>query len=196
MDYTLYFCDTETTAIGIEGDIIELSLIRLNDNQQKTWWLKPLNPDAIDPGALRVNGHKLEDLLWQTKEGKEKYKEPNNVLVEIENWIQEDGSPTESRILCGQNIQFDYQRMEILWKRCNTKDTFPFGRRTFDTSIIEFFMDWCKEDMAEGYSLRNLCKKYGVKNEKSHTAAADTLATKEVFLKQVETFKKILNKNS
>ena len=41
---------------------------------------------------------------------------------------------------------------------------------------------------------KNLIKKYGVVNTKAHTAAADTLATKEVFLKQVEYFKKLLNK--
>jgi len=84
--------------------------------------------------------------------------------------------------------------IEQLWIKCESKDSMPFGRRTVDTMQIEFFLDMCKGEMAEGYSLKNLTKKYGVKNEKAHSAAADTLATKEVFEKQVEFFKKILNK--
>ena len=46
--------------------------------------------------------------------------------------------------------------------------------------------------MMEGYSLNNLIKKYGVKNDKAHTAAADVKATKEVLMKQIEAFKKAL----
>jgi DNA polymerase III alpha subunit (gram-positive type) len=58
--------------------------------------------------------------------------------------------------------------------------------------IIELFFDYCKNDFAEGYSLSKLVKKYGVKNERAHSAAADTKATKEVFMKQVDYFKKLL----
>jgi len=155
--------------------------------------LQPTNLQTIDTGALRVNGHKIEDLRHETKFGKDTYKDPNKVIVEIENWISEDNVPAEKRILCGQNIGFDKNMLEQLWSKCNSKDTFPFGRRLLDTMQIEFFLDWCKGTMAEGYSLNNLVKKYGVKNEKAHTAEADVKATKEVFDKQVEYFKKVLS---
>lgn len=195
MDYVIYIADTETTGLDfVNNDIIELSMYRLNDHVQKTWCLKPINQDMIDAGALRINGHKLEDLKHQTKVGAERYKDPNKIIVEIENWVAEDNVPAESRILVGQNINFDKNMLERLWIKCNSKDSFPFGRRTLDTMQIEFFLDWCKGSMSEGYSLSNLVKKYGVKNEKAHTAEADVKATKEVFEKQVEFFKKILNK--
>jgi DNA polymerase III epsilon subunit-like protein len=195
MDYVIYIADTETTGLDIlQHDVIELSLYRLNDHVQKTWCLKPINQDTIDNGALRVNGHKLEDLKHQTKVGIDRYKDPNKIIIEIENWVSEDNVPAESRILVGQNINFDKNMLERLWIKCNSKDTFPFGRRTLDTMQIEFFLDWCKGSMSEGYSLSNLVKKYGVKNEKAHTAEADVKATKEVFEKQVEFFKKIMNK--
>lgn len=195
MNYVIYVADVETTGLDyFKNDVIELSLYRLTDDTQKTWCLKPINTDSIDSGALRINGHKLEDITHQTKYGKETYKDPNKVIVEIENWIMEDDVPTENRILCGQNIGFDKIMLEQLWFKCNAKDTFPFGRRMMDTMMIEFFLDWCKGSMAEGYSLANLTKKYGVVNAKAHTAAADTKSTKEVFEKQVEFFKKILNK--
>lgn len=47
--------------------------------------------------------------------------------------------------------------------------------------------------MSEGYSLANLVKKYGVKNDKAHTAEADVKATKEVFEKQVIFFSQMLS---
>lgn len=194
MDYVIYVADTETTGLSIlHNDVIELSLYRLTDNVQKTWHIKPINYNTIDTGALRVNGHKLEDLKHQTKFGIDTYKDASKTIVEIENWISEDGMPAEKRILAGHNIAFDKNMLEQLWIKCDSKDTFPFGRRSIDTMQIEFFMDWCKGSMAEGYSLNNLVKKYGVKNEKAHSAEADTKATKEVLEKQVEFFKKVLS---
>lgn len=193
MNYVIYVADSETTGLDSRThDVIEMSLHRLTDDVQKTWLLKPLNPAGIDLGALRVNHHKLEDLRHETKYGRDTYLDSTKVIVDIENWIMEDGAPAEKRILVGHNVAFDKDMFEQLWIKCNSKDSFPFGRRYLDTMIIDFFMDWCKNDMAEGYSLNNLVKKYGVKNDKAHSASGDVKATKEVFLKQVESFKKAL----
>lgn len=195
MNYSFYFADTETTGLDDRiNDIIEISLIRLADGEQKTWSLKPLNPDGIQLDALRVNGHKLEDLLHKTKEGKERYLDPNGVIVDIENWVLDDGVPANNRFLIGHNIGFDRGMFEQLWKKCNSEGSFPFGRRFMDTMVIELFMDFCRGVFAEGYSLSNLVKKYGTKNEKAHTAAADTKVTKDIFLAQVDMFKKLLAK--
>jgi DNA polymerase III epsilon subunit-like protein len=194
MDYIIYVADVETTGLDSRlHDVIEFSLYRMSDDVQKTWCIKPTNPANIDHGALRINGHLIEDLRHETKIGRDKYLDPSHVIVEIENWINEDGVPTENRVMCGQNIAFDHDMLKQLWAKCQSSDTYPFGRRTIDTMGIEFFLDLCKGTMAEGYSLNNLTKKYGVTNTKSHTAAADTLATKEVFEKQIKFFKKVLN---
>jgi DNA polymerase III epsilon subunit-like protein len=196
MNFVFYVTDIETTGLDSHRhDVIELSLYRLGADAevaQKTWCFKPLSPDTIDPDSLRINGHKLEDLLHKTKEGRERYLDPNQALVDVENWIADDGVPADSRFLVGQNVAFDKERLEQLWIKCNSKDSFPFGRRYLDTMIIELFLDYCRGQFAEGYSLSNLIKRYGVKNEKAHTAAADVKATKEVFEKQVEFFKKVL----
>lgn len=193
MNYVIYVADVETTGLDDHlNDIIELSLYRLTDDVQKTWCIKPINPDNIDPDSLRINGHKMEDLLHKTKEGRDRYLDPNKVIIEAENWIMEDGVPNTQRILAGQNVSFDKGFLEQHWIKCQSKDSFPFGRRMLDTMMIEFFLDLCQGSMAEGYSLKNLTKKYGVKNEKAHSAAADTKATKEVLMKQVEAVKKAL----
>lgn len=194
MEYVIYVCDTETTGLSnINNDVIEISLCKLKSDDQRTWFVKPINISNIDHGALRINGHKIEDLKLETKYGRETYKDPASVIIEIENWVTEDGVPTQNRVICGQNISFDKGMLEQLWIKCGSKDSFPFGRRMIDTMQIEFFLDWCKNSMAEGYSLSNLVKKYGVKNEKAHSAAADAKATKEVFEKQIENFKKMIN---
>lgn len=194
MNYVIYVVDVETTGLDDRvNDVIELSLHRITDDLQKTWCLKPLNEDKIDPDSLRINGHKLENLLHKTKEGRETYLDPNKVIVEIENWVMEDDVPNTQRVLAGQNVSFDKSYLEQLWIKCQSKDSFPFGRRTLDTMQIQFFLDMCRGEMLDSYSLSSLVKKYGVKNDKAHTAAADVKATKEVLMKQIEFFTKILN---
>jgi len=193
MDYTIYVLDTETTGLDSHKyDVIELSLYRLNDDAQKTWLIQPTNLENYEPAALRINGHKLEDLRHETREGRELYKDPNDVIVDIENWLMEDGVPSGQRLCIGHNVSFDLERLEQLWIKCNSKDTYPFGRRYMDTMVIELFLDYCKGDFANYYNLNTIIKKYGVKNDKAHTAASDTKATKEVFIKQVKYFKEIL----
>ena len=196
MNYALYVCDTETTGLNpFINDVIEISFCRLSDNIQKTWKLKPINIENIQLEALKINGHKLEDLLYMTSYGKETYREPTKVIIEIENWIMKDSYPCEKRILIGQNVMFDKYMLENLWNKCEASDSFPFGRRYLDTMQIQFFMDFCKEEFLDSYSLTSIIKKYGIKNSRAHTAEADTIATKELFEKQVEYFKKNLDYN-
>lgn len=185
--------DTETTGLDpVKHDVIELSIIRLKDNVQKTWLIKPINPENYEPIALKVNGHKLEDIQHKTKSGKELYKDPSKVIVEIENWLSEDLLPSEKRCLIGHNISFDKLMLEHLWKKCDAYDSFPFGRRFLDTMVIELFMDYCKGQFEPAYNLGTIIKKYNVKNEKAHSADADTRATKEVFVKQAEVLSKLI----
>lgn len=197
MNFSFYVTDIETTGLDSRlHDVIEISMYRLGDepeNAQKTWCLKPLNPDTIDPGALRINHHKLDDLLHKTKEGRERYLEPAKVLVEIEGWMAEDSLPAEKRFLIGQNIAFDKERLEQLWIKCNAKDSFPIGRRCMDTMMLALSIDYADGVFAEGYSLSNLIKKYAIKNDKAHSAASDTRATKELFEKQIEELRKRMN---
>jgi DNA polymerase III epsilon subunit-like protein len=193
MDYVLYVVDTETTGLDpYKNDVVELSILRMSDGAQKTWFIKPINQENIEQAALRINGYKLEDLRHETKYGRETYLDPVKVIVEAENWISEDGVPAENRVVVGQNVGFDFSMLKQLWSKCRATDTFPFGRRMMDTMMLAFMVDYAEQSMAEGYSLFNLLKKYGIKNNKAHTAASDTLATKELFLKQMSELRKKL----
>lgn len=191
----LYLVDTETTGLDeIKQEPIEISIYRLSSNEQKTWFVKPINIDNIDPGSLRINHHKIEDLKGLTQEGRDKYKLPAKVLVEIENWLMEDGITIDDRVLVGQNIGFDSSMLLRLWEKCDSLGTYPFNRKyEFDTMQIEVFLDMCKGLEPGVYSLNRLTKKYGIKNEQAHNAEADVRATVAVFRKQIAFFKKVLS---
>lgn len=193
--FNLYVVDTECTGLRPQKhSVIEVSIKKLSSGVQKTWLIKALDGDEIEPAALRVNGHKLEDITWASQYGKDNYIEAVKAFVDIENWMSEDDVPSSERIIVGHNANFDKEFLLAQWEKTNSVETFPFSPKyVLDTMQIELFMDLCKGELAQGYSLNNLVKKYGVINSKAHTAAADVAATAEVLDKQIEFFKKVLN---
>ena len=185
--FAVYILDTETTGLDHKSnDIIELSIYRCSDDTIKTWKIKPEHINNINDEALRINKHKLEDLLHQTEYGKANYLKKQDVMFDVENWFMEDNSLPKDRILVGQNVIFDAQFLQEMWKE--SKETFPFGDRPFmiDVRQIALFIDLCKEERQEFYNLNTLLKKFNIKNAKAHTAEADTLATKELFYQQIK----------
>jgi len=187
--FELYICDVESTGLLKDNDIIELSLYRLSNDEQKTWCIKPIKTDNIQPDALRVNKHILDDLLHKTKIGKEKYIEANLVIVEIENWLAEDFQASEDRILVGHNVLgFDKDMLIELWKKCNSIETFPFNKRyAIDTMQTQIFLEAIgKSEGSEYYNLMGLVEKYAIKKERAHAADSDVRMTKDLFLRQAE----------
>jgi DNA polymerase III epsilon subunit-like protein len=187
--FIIYTIDLESTGLDhLTNDIIEISFHRLSDNTQKTWFLKPKNYDSIQSDALRINGHKLEDLKLLTKHGQDTYKDPAKVIVEIENWMAEDMSAGNDRIFLGQNPIFDLQFMQKLWADNNSSETFPFGNRPhlLDTKQIQLFLDLAADERCEYYNLGSLVERWSVKKEKAHRSDADVRMTKDVFLAQIK----------
>lgn len=196
MGYVQYVCDVETTGTDPDKhDIIEICLWRLGDAESKTWWLTPLNPSSIQDDALHVNKHKKEDILHKTKEGKEKYRTPAEVLPEIEMWIMQDGAAAEERVFIGQNPNFDYDFLLALWRKMNAEDAFPFGfwidgkegRRNqgyiIDTMQLARLIDVCTGKKRARYGLGSLVKDFGVTKATAHRADGDVKMTKELFEK-------------
>jgi len=193
----LYVADTETTGTDERiHDVIELSLLRLSDNAQKTFYIQPVNWDTIEDAALRVNGHKLEDLKrgFRLEEDGTRtlYLKPMAALVEIENFLMEDLVTAMERALVGHNIGFDKAFLLELWRRCGQAETYPFGRMYLDTMQIAFFLDYVNDSIRDGgYHLGGVVKAWEVKKEKAHRADADVRMTKDVFLKMVGAAKKM-----
>lgn len=193
MAFVIYVCDTETTGLDCNtNEIVEISFWRLSDNEQKTWLLKALSPSTISEQALKKNGHKLEDILCKSDFGKENYKEPSDVIKEIESWVMTDDSGINNRVFIGQNPQFDLGFMKKLWENCNSAETFPFGDFVLDTIHITKFIDLCTGKRRKFYNLSQLVKDFSITKGKAHRASEDTRMTKDLFLKQFEPIKDII----
>lgn len=193
--YVLYVMDTETTGTDpAVHDVIEISICRLSmaapeEVEQKTWLLKALNPEAIQEEALRVNGHKREDILHLSKRGRDNYLEPSQAVAEIERWIMEDDVSAVDRAVAGQNIEFDIGFIKSLWEKVGCSDTFPFsvenGNRIFDTKSFAMAIDLCTGRRRRFYNLGSLVESFGAKKLKAHRADADTLMTVDLLRKML-----------
>lgn len=192
--YVKYVCDTETTGTDPEKhDIIEVCFWRIGDSESKTWCMSPLSPETIEDEALKINKHLKEDILHQTKIGKERYRHPSEVLPEIEMWLMEDGAAAEERVFIGQNPDFDYKFLLALWKKLGHTDDFPFGywidgkdgRRNqgfiIDTIQLARLIDICTGKKRSRYGLGALVKDFGVTKATAHRADGDVKMTKDIF---------------
>jgi DNA polymerase-3 subunit alpha (Gram-positive type) len=197
MTPTLYVTDVETTGLDERvNEIIELSLARINDDVQKTFYIQPTNFDVIEEAALRINGHKIEDLrrgFFVDEETKETivYQKPMKALVQIEQFLMEDCVTAMERFLVGQNVNFDRGFLLQLWARQGQAETYPFGRMYLDTMQIAIFLDYVNGIGRQSYHLGGLVKDLEIKKEKAHRAANDVRMTKDLFFKLIEMAKKL-----
>ena len=206
MDYILYVCDTETTGQDPQKhDVIEVSFWRIDSkilsgekielNEQKTWYLTPLNSQAIEEKALYINKHKREDILHQTTEGRELYKNPHETIDEIEAWIMDDDVSLDDRVFIGQNPKFDYDFLVELWKKTGNENSFPFSPFILDTIQIARMIDVCMGKKRSRYNLGSLVKDFGVTKARAHRAADDTKMTKDLVVKQLSPIYNIIREH-
>jgi len=197
--YVQYVVDCETTGVNPDKhDVIEVCFWRLSDDECKTWCLKPLDVEAIDDRALKINKHKRDDLIHKTAKGRETYLDPAVVLPEIEMWIMQDGVGSENRVFIGQNPKFDYDFLVKLWQKMNTEETFPFGfwlgegedrinlGFIIDTIQLARVIDLCTDKRRRRYGLGALVKDFGITKAQAHRADGDVKMTKDLYLKMIE----------
>lgn len=201
--YIIYVQDTETTGIDCKKhDIIELSLARFSiedsgTTEQKTWLIKAMNPQTIEEEALHVNKHKREDILHLSKFGKENYKLPGQVIIEIEQWVASDDVSAMDRVFAGQNPNFDLGFMKELWTRENSIETFPFaterGNRVLDIKQFALLIDLCTGNRRRYYNLGSLVEAFNAKKSKAHTAAGDVEMTADILRKFIGPLKDFIS---
>ncbi len=210
-NYIIYVCDTETTGLdNTLNEVIEVSFLRVYLNfsddgsiktseDQKTWCIKAYNAQSIQDDALKINGHKREDILHQSKFGQENYLEAKDVIAQIELWMLDDFHSSLDRIFAGQNPMFDIGFLQKLWKEHSTIESFPFaiqnGNRVLDTKQLAILTDVCLGQRREKYNLTSLAKDFGITRRKAHRAEDDTRMTADLLIKFISAMRPSIVQN-
>ena len=85
--------------------------------------------------------------------------------------------------MVGHNVAFDVGFLESAFNQTNITNTLHYHR--LDTISIA----WAKlhnDPSLERFSLREMCVRFGIKNENAHTALPDARATFELYKKLME----------
>ena len=178
---TLAFIDVETTGLNPEKhEIIELACVlgkqtpRPNRGPEVTFVeefnlkIKPERLEDAEPEALRINGY--NDVDWM-------------FAIDLKNAMEHLAKKAAGAIMVSHNICFDFAYVERAFRTTGVTNTMHYQK--LDTISIAFARHYNKPDF-DKYSLRYLCDTYGVKNERAHTALADTRAMFEMYKKMME----------
>ncbi len=164
------FIDIETTGLNLlEHEIIEIGCVLTTPDLQVIEELelkiKPEHIESADPVSLKVNHYDEEK--WKDALGLE---EAMNIF----------SKKVKDCIMVGHNVAFDAGFLEYSFNKMKTPNTMHYHK--MDTISIA----WAKlhrEPDLEHFSLRELCLRFGIKNEHAHTALSDARATFELYKK-------------
>ena len=176
----LAFVDVETT--GLDSDKHEIIQLACVLAEQKTrpgkgpevtiideFELKitPTRLQDAEPEALRING--FNEMEWM-------------FAIDLKNAMEHFAKKAKGAIMVAHNLCFDFAFIDKAFKATGVENTLHYQK--LDTLSIAFAQHYNKQDF-DKYSLRYLCEIYGVKNERAHTALADTKALFEVYKKMM-----------
>ena len=170
----LAFIDLETTGFDpLTQEVIEIGCLFAKLNEKGIYEelesfevkVKPEHIETADKEALRINRYSDEDWLFAHTQ-----KEAFTMLAQ----------KCEGCVLVAQNTPFDYGFLQAGFSRNGLKDPFFFAK--LDTISLAY-LRFRKDPEMNNFSLKALCEKYGIKNEKAHSALADIRVTFEVFKK-------------
>ncbi len=174
----LAFVDLETTGMNpAKHEIIEIGCLIARPNERGGYdvvdefefKVKPEHIETAEMAALRMNGY--DESAW--------------VLAHTQTEaLSMLANKCKDCVLIGQNISFDYAFLAYAFGTYNIPD--PFFYAKLDTISMAFFKFRDEED-ADRFTLRALCERFNIKNDKAHTALADIRATYQVFLKLMQT---------
>ncbi len=168
----LAFVDLETTGINpFTHEIIEIGCLVAKQNDNGEWVtveefefkVKPEHIETAQPEALRINHY--DESVWMFAHTQEQA-------------LQTLSQKCDGCVMVGQNVSFDYAFLAAKFGKYNIKD--PFFYAKLDTISLAY-MRFRKDTTMTSFTLRELCERLGIKNEKAHSALADIRATFEVF---------------
>ena len=143
---------------------------------------------TIDPKALEANGIKLEDIAELGLDVIEVVKK----IIEFTELSNKGKMRGKKTILIGQNIPFDIQFLQQIFKHCKQDLSKYFeGADDFYGNFQPYYMDtshlgrlkYATDELKTAFSLGNLCSYEQVDIIEAHRAMNDVEATKELFIK-------------
>ena len=164
------FIDIETTGLNLlRHEIIEIGCVittpdleLIEDFELK---IKPKHIEDADPVALKVNHYDEEN--WQSAHSLKKAMEIFSEKV-------------KDCIMVGHNVAFDAGFLEHAFNEIKIGNTLHYHK--LDTVSISWAKLHSDPDL-EHFSLREMCVRFGIKNERAHTALSDARATFELYKK-------------
>ena len=182
----LAFVDIETTGLDARiHEIIEIGVVRVKQAwvadekpifEKMFEWsakIKPEHLELADPVALKINGYIASD--WSES-------------ISLENALKEFVEKTEGAIMVAHNVAFDSDFLENKFAQLGIKNKMHYHR--LDTVSLAFGLLHSAPDVGR-YSLGELCKYFGIVNERAHSALSDARADFELFKKLMD-FKRVL----
>ena len=173
----LAFIDIETTGFNVETqEIIEIGCVIVKQQDGKLGEIieefelkiKPEKLENADPEALAINGYNEAEWLFASS---------------LEQAMQVFAEKTKECIFVAHNAAFDWS----------------FIAKAFATTGVENKMFYVKIDTISfalaklgndpsvtKYNLGSLCERFGITNDRAHTALADTRATVEMYRNLLE----------
>lgn len=177
----LVFIDIETTGLDARmHEIIEIATVRVKQqwvsNEKPIFtelfeWsakIKPERLEVADPVALKINGYIPSD--WKDS-------------IPLEQALREFAHKTDGAIMVAHNVAFDAEFLDEQFVRNNIANKMHYHR--LDT--VSFAYGLLRNTPEVGrYSLGELCKYFGIVNERAHSALSDARADFELFKKLMD----------
>jgi len=173
----LAFIDIETTGFDVENqEIIEIGCVIVKQNnsvlgdvvEEFELKIKPEKIENASPEALSVNGYNESEWLF---------------AMNLEQAMQVFAEKTKECIMVAHNVAFDFSFIAKAFAVTGIENKMFYQK--IDT--ISFALAKLHKDPSvTRYNLGSLCERFGIENDKAHTALADTRATVEVFRKLLE----------
>lgn len=181
--HNLAFVDLETTGTNPEKhEIIEIGCIvveqvprvgrgpELKKIDELDIKVQPEHMERAEPAALRVNGYNEADWLFAT---------------DLKTALETLAHKTRGCIIVGQNIAFDWAFLEKGFEKTGILHQFH-DYHMLDLVSLAYAKLYDDPNYNQKFGLRFLCERFGVKNEKAHSAMSDIQATLEVYKKLLD----------
>jgi DNA polymerase III epsilon subunit family exonuclease len=168
--HNLAFIDIETTGLNVlDHEIIEIGCVlttpKLKVIEEFELKIKPKNIYTADKTSLKITHYNEED--W--KNGLD-IAEAMEILL----------GKTKECIMVGQNVSFDVTFLEYNFSRLGLSNMMHYHK--LDTISIAW-AKFNKEKDFEHFSLREMCKRFKIKNDNPHSALSDARATYKLYKK-------------